>query len=145
MADAKTAVRPRPLSPHMTIWRWGPHMAVSILHRVSGIALAMPGLPLLIWWLGAIASGPAAYDTFVHWVWAGEPGRLDQVLANVVGRITLVVLSWALFEHTLSGLRHYVLDSGAGYELTTNKIWSHVILIGAPVLTIAFWAVLLLR
>ena len=48
----------RPLSPHLQIWRWGPHMLVSILHRVTGSALALVGLPLLAWFLGALASGP---------------------------------------------------------------------------------------
>ena len=47
----------RPLSPHLSIWRWGPHMAVSILHRVTGAGLAMVGLALLVWWLVAAASG----------------------------------------------------------------------------------------
>jgi succinate dehydrogenase / fumarate reductase, cytochrome b subunit len=133
----------RPLSPHLTIWKWGPHMAVSILHRASGTILAVVGLPLLLWWLGALASGPDAYATFVSWVWAGEDGL--QPVANALGVAALVVTTWALFEHTLSGLRHYVLDMGAGYELITNKRWSHAVLIGAPLLTAAFWAALLLR
>lgn len=145
MAEASKTGPGRPHAPHLTIWRWGPHMTVSILHRVSGFGLAKLGLPLLLWWLGALASGPAAYETLVHWVWAGEPGRLVQVVTNVLGRVTLVGLSWALFEHTLSGLRHYVLDTGAGYELDTNRFWSWAVLIGAPALTIAFWAILLLR
>ncbi|HVR91078.1 MAG TPA: succinate dehydrogenase, cytochrome b556 subunit [Novosphingobium sp.] len=143
MAEASNAARKRPLSPHLGVWRWSPAMTVSILHRVSGIGLAKLGLPLLLWWLGALAYGPAAYETLVHWVWAGEVGRLVQTITNVLGRVALVGLSWALFEHTLSGLRHYVLDTGAGYELDANRFWSWAVLIGAPVLTIAFWAVLL--
>lgn len=135
----------RPLSPHLTIWKWGPHMAVSILHRVSGTILALVGLPLLLWWLGALASGPEAYASFTGWVWEGVEGDDLQALTNVLGMAALVVTSWALFEHTLSGVRHYVLDMGAGYELHTNKRWSHAVLIGAPVLTALFWALLLLR
>ena len=50
----------RPLSPHLTIWRWGPHMLVSILHRVTGAGLAVLGLGLLTWWLVAAASGGAS-------------------------------------------------------------------------------------
>ena len=135
----------RPLSPHLTIWKWGPHMAVSILHRVSGSILAFVGLPLLLWWLGALASGPVAYANFTGWVWNGVEGDGLQAITNALGMAALVVTSWALFEHTLSGLRHYVLDMGAGYELDTNKRWSHAVLIGAPLLTVAFWALLLLR
>lgn len=120
-------------------------MAVSILHRASGSILAFVGLPLLLWWLGALASGPEAYATFTQWIWRGEDGNGLQAFANILGIAALVVTTWALFEHTLSGLRHYVLDMGAGYELTVNKFWSHVVLIGAPVLTALFWALLLLR
>lgn len=135
----------RPIAPHLQVWRWGPHMAVSILHRASGSILAFVGLPLLLWWLGALASGPEAYATFTQWVWDGEDGNPLHIAANLLARLGLVVTSWALFEHTLSGLRHYVLDVGAGYELTVNKFWSNMVLFAAPVLTAVFWAVLLLR
>jgi succinate dehydrogenase / fumarate reductase, cytochrome b subunit len=120
-------------------------MAVSILHRASGSILAFVGLPLLLWWLGALASGPEAYATFTQWVWDGEDGNPAHTFANLLAKLALVVTTWALFEHTLSGLRHYVLDIGAGYELTVNKFWSNMVLVGAPVLTALFWAVLLLR
>ena len=49
--------RARPLSPHLGIWRWGPHMPVSILHRVTGGALTVVGLAVLTWWLLALADG----------------------------------------------------------------------------------------
>jgi succinate dehydrogenase / fumarate reductase, cytochrome b subunit len=135
----------RPLSPHLQVWKWGPHMTVSILHRVAGDGLSFVGLPLLLWWLGALVSGPEAYATLVHWVWAGEPGHALQPFTNVLGKIALVGLTWAFMQHTLSGLRHLVLDTGAGYELTVNKTWSWVVLIAGPLLTAAFWAALLLR
>ena len=122
-------------------------MTVSILHRASGTILAVVGLPLVLWWLGALASGPEAYATFTQWVWQSEGPATNQfqMVFNLLAKLALVLTTWALFEHTLSGLRHYVLDAGAGYELTTNKRWSHVVLIGAPLLTAAFWALLLLR
>ena len=135
----------RPTAPHLQIWRWGPHMTVSILHRASGTILAVVGLPLLLWWLGALASGPEAYAIFTHWLWSGEEGNTLHAVANLLAKAALVVTTWALFEHTLSGIRHYVLDAGAGYELTTNKFWSNMVLIGAPVFTAVFWAMLLLR
>ena len=50
----------RPLSPHLQIWKWGPAMAISILHRVTGNGLATVGLGVMLWWLGAVASGPEA-------------------------------------------------------------------------------------
>lgn len=123
----------RPLSPHLQIWRWGPHMLVSILHRATGDGLALVGLGVLVWWLGALASGPAAYATF------------QAVMGSPLGMVVLVGLSWAFFTHTMSGLRHFVLDIGAGYELDTNRAWSVASPLIAIALTAAFWAVILMR
>lgn len=123
----------RPLSPHLQIWKWGPHMLTSILHRVSGNGMAFVGLPLLVWWLAALASGPAAYERFAA------------VASSPLGWVVLVGLSWAFFNHLASGLRHFVLDIGAGYELTTNKTWSVGVQLLGIILTAAFWAALLLR
>lgn len=131
MATAGT--RNRPLSPHLQIWRWGPHMFVSILHRVTGDGMAFAGLGLLLWWLGALAGGPKAYATFA---WA---------MTTPVGYIVLVGISWAFFSHMMSGLRHFALDVGAGFELNTNKTWSILCPILGVVLTAGFWALLLLR
>ena len=118
----------RPMSPHLTIWRWGPHMLVSILHRVTGTGLAILGLGLLTWWLVAAASGGAAYETFAGWAtWQWS-------------LIVWVGLTWAFWQHTLSGLRHFVMDVGAGYELRTNKFWAVMTMLGAIVLTALTWA-----
>ena len=65
----------RPLSPHLQIWKWGPHMLVSILHRVTGDGMALVGLGVLLWWLGALASGPEAYAPSP--VDVGRPRQLD--------------------------------------------------------------------
>jgi len=122
----------RPLSPHLSIWKWGPHMLVSILHRVTGDGMAMVGLAVLLWWLGALASGPEAYGFFV------------QQAGSWYGTVVLVGLSWAFFNHMTSGLRHFVMDVGAGYELDTNKAWSVATPVIGIALTAAFWALLLL-
>ncbi|HYD36419.1 MAG TPA: succinate dehydrogenase, cytochrome b556 subunit [Allosphingosinicella sp.] len=118
----------RPLSPHLTIWKWGPHMLVSILHRVTGAGLAVVGGALLVWWLLALADGPDGFADFTAWAtwkWA---------------LLIWVPLSWAMFQHTLSGLRHLVMDIGAGYELSTNKFWANMTVVGSIVLTAALWA-----
>ena len=122
----------RPLSPHLQIWKWGPHMLVSILHRVSGNGLALVGLPVLLWWLGALVSGEAAYADFTA------------VATHPIGYIVLIGLSWAFFNHLASGVRHFVLDMGAGFELDTNKAGSIASIILGFVLTAAFWAAILL-
>ncbi|MBL4793228.1 succinate dehydrogenase, cytochrome b556 subunit [Citromicrobium bathyomarinum] len=123
----------RPLSPHLQIWKWGPHMLTSILHRVTGDGLSLVGLGVLLWWLGAMASGPEAYATFAA------------VMTSPIGYVVLVGLTWAFFTHMMSGLRHFVLDIGAGYELQTNKLWATLAPIIAILLTIAFWAIIFLK
>jgi succinate dehydrogenase / fumarate reductase cytochrome b subunit len=141
MAQARSN---RPLSPHLQIWRWGPAMLVSILHRVTGNGLAFAGLGLLLWWVGAIASGPEAYQTFLDYVWTGAAGGLSAVTA-ILGKILLVGLTWAFFQHLASGVRHLVLDVGAGYELDANARWSTFTLVFSVLATILFWAAVLLR
>ena len=117
----------RPLSPHLTIWRWGPHMLVSILHRVTGSGLATIGAIALVWWLVAASSGADAYETFTGWA------------TSWIGIVVAVGLSWALFQHTLSGLRHLVMDIGAGFEIRTNKFWAMMTIAGSTVLTALLW------
>ena len=121
----------RPLSPHLSIWKWGPHMAVSILTRITGAGVATVGAAVLVWWLVAAASGPEAYKSFTDLAtsWFG--------IALAVG------LSWAFFQHTLAGLRHLVMDIGAGFELRTNKFWANMTMIGGIVLTALFWFLIL--
>ena len=107
-------------------------MLVSILHRVTGDGMAFAALPVLLWWLGALASGPEAYETFAT------------VATSIPGYIVLVGISWAFFNHMSSGIRHFVLDIGAGYEIDTNKRWSVATTASGIILTAAVWAALLL-
>ena len=115
------------MSPHLTIWKWGPHMLVSILHRITGAGLATVGAAALVWWLAAAASGPDSYKDFAGWAtsWAGI--------------IVAVGLTWAFFQHLLSGLRHLVMDIGAGFEIEGNKFWATMTLAGSILLTAALW------
>ena len=124
---------PRPLSPHLQIWRWGPGMTTSILHRVTGNGLAVAGLGVLVWWLAALASGPDAYAAF------------QGIAGSWFGLVVLVGISWAFFSHMASGLRHFVMDLGAGYELDLNNRWALLTPANGILLTAAFWAVILLR
>ena len=121
----------RPLSPHLTIWKWGPHMLVSILNRITGAGVATVGAVVLVWWLVAAASSAEAYRTFTDWA------------TSWIGIVIGVGLSWAFFQHTLAGLRHLVMDIGAGFELRSNKMWANVTMLGAIALTALFWFVIL--
>jgi succinate dehydrogenase / fumarate reductase, cytochrome b subunit len=117
----------RPLSPHLSIWRWGPNMAASIIHRASGVALSFAGLGILTWWLYAIASGPQAFDGFV------------KAATHPIGLVVLVGVTWSFFQHLLSGIRHLVMDSGAAFELGINKSSAVLTFVGAVLLTALLW------
>jgi len=121
------ATKTRPLSPHLTVWRWGPHMLVSILHRVTGSGLSIVGLGVLTWWLMAVAAGPVSYATFT------------KVMMSPIGLIVLVGLTWAFFQHLLSGIRHLTMDTGAAFELGTNKLFAVLTIVGAFFLTALTW------
>ena len=106
-------------------------MLVSILHRVTGAALSVAGLAILTWWLVAIADGPEAYAKFTD------------VAPSPMGLVVLVGLTWAFFQHLLSGIRHLVMDTGAAFELGTNKRFAVLTIVGSVVLTALLWVWLL--
>ncbi len=106
-------------------------MLVSILHRATGIALSIAGLALLTWWLWAIGSGADAYAEFV------------KLVSSPVGLVVLIGLTWSFFQHLLSGLRHLVMDSGAAFELSINKTFAILTIVGSLLLTAILWFYLL--
>jgi succinate dehydrogenase / fumarate reductase cytochrome b subunit len=123
----------RPLSPHLSIWKWQPNMAVSIFHRVTGHALALAGLAVFAWWLVAAALGPEAYETF------------RAVFSHWLGQLMLIGITWAFFQHLFSGLRHFWLDAGLGYDLGPAQRSAMAAFALALAATAAVWAFLLLR
>jgi succinate dehydrogenase / fumarate reductase cytochrome b subunit len=123
----------RPLSPHLTVWKWGPNMLVSILHRATGSGMATVGTLLLVWWLAAIAGGAEAYAKFVN-VFTTDTGRL-----NILGYVIGIGLTLSLFQHMMTGIRHFFLDAGAGYELKTNKTFAVLTMVASVALTVLFW------
>jgi succinate dehydrogenase / fumarate reductase cytochrome b subunit len=110
MADnpQKTAApeRARPLSPHLTIYRWQVTMIASITHRLTGMALAVGALALA-WWLVAISRGPEGYETFTN------------VAASPLGLLVLFGFTWSLAFHLLNGIRHLAWDLGYGFNKAT--------------------------
>lgn len=112
-------------------------MLVSILHRITGFGLAVVGGCLFSGWLFAAANGAASYARFLDLLTV-ESGAI-----NIVGVIFGVGLNWAFFTHLFNGLRHFVLDSGAGYELQTNRRWAIAVVVGAILATILLWGWLL--
>lgn len=93
----------RPLSPHLTIWRWQVTMLASIMHRATGMALAM-GAIVLAWWLVSISNGPEGYDSFM--VYAAMP----------LGLVVLFGFTWSFAFHFFNGIRHLAWDLGYGFD-----------------------------
>ena len=119
---------PRPLSPHLQIYRWQLTSALSILHRFSGIALSAGSL-LLVWWLVAAATGPRSYAGVQHF------------LGSWLGRILLFGWSVALYYHFCNGLRHLWWDSGRGLELPQVYAGGWMVLGATVVLTVVTWII----
>lgn len=128
------SARPRPLSPHLSIWRWRVHTIVSIVHRVCGNAMAFGAIPLFVWWLVAAASGEAAYGDFYKLITEGW----TRWLALLVG----VGFTWTFFQHMCSGLRHLVMDTGAAFEIETSKRTSTAAFIFGALLTVLLWGII---
>jgi len=93
----------RPLSPHLTIYRWQVTMLASITHRATGMALSL-GTLVLAWWLVSISNGPEGYDSFAEA--AGTP----------IGLLLLFGFTWSLSFHMLNGIRHLAWDLGYGFS-----------------------------
>ena len=122
----------RPLSPHLQIYRWSPQMAISIFHRATGFVLATAGIMTLLWWLSAIGGGTESFATFqTYVVSAGNEATIWQTASNWFFRLLAIAVTYSFFQHLFSGIRHLVLDMGAGYGLTTNRNWSLTAFIAA--------------
>lgn len=116
----------RPLSPHLTIYKQIPTMVMSIMHRFTGMAL-YAGTLLVAWWLVAAASGEATFD----WV--------NGIFGSLLGRLVLFGYTWALMHHMLGGIRHFIWDTGRGFDPATSTKMAWATLAGSITLTILIW------
>ncbi|HEY4199711.1 MAG TPA: succinate dehydrogenase, cytochrome b556 subunit [Devosiaceae bacterium] len=123
-----TTTRPRPLSPHLEIYRFTITMAMSIVHRGTGMAL-YAAMVLLVIWLGAAAIGEAPLSV------------VNLVYGSWIGQVILFLATWALFHHLLGGLRHFVWDTVNGLEPGQREALAWANLVGSIVLTLIVWAV----
>ncbi len=117
----------RPTSPHLQVYRWKITMAQSILHRVTGVALAAGAL-FLVAWLVAAAAGDGAYALVVG------------LLGSPIGLLVLAGFTVALFYHLAAGLRHLVWDSGWGFEKPQFNATSVWIFVFAAAASLFVWA-----
>jgi succinate dehydrogenase / fumarate reductase cytochrome b subunit len=115
----------RPLSPHLSIYRFSITMAMSIVHRITGVGLYL-GTALVALWLAAAAIGEAPFSL------------VQAVADHWFGRCILFGYTWALFHHMLGGIRHFIWDTGAGYG-PMRYILAWATLIGSLAITAAIW------
>jgi len=106
-------------------------MLVSILHRATGVAMAVAGVPILTWWLAATAAGAESYATFRH--------VFFEVAGGAIGWVVGIGLTLALFLHMGNGVRHLFLDAGALFELRRNKLSALAVLAFGATATVLFW------
>ena len=127
--DQSMSSRPRPLSPHLSVYRWQIQMVTSILHRATGIALAF-GTILVVVALLALAAGPEAFAA-VH-----------GFCTSWLGMILLLGWTWSFAFHLLNGIRHLLQDAGLGFEIPDFVRNGWIASVGSLVLTalVVFWA-----
>ena len=131
MADAPPQSRSRPLSPFLFppfgTYRWQVTSALSILHRVTGVALGV-GTLLLTWWLLALLGQPSDFEA------------VQDFLGSIIGRILLLGWVWALFYHLLNGIRHLVWDTGHGFDLPSVHRGGWTVIILSTLFALAAWS-----
>jgi succinate dehydrogenase / fumarate reductase cytochrome b subunit len=118
----------RPLSPFMfpTWYRFEITSVLSILHRLTGIALAV-GSTLLAWWLVAVAAGGEVFAS------------THAFIASPIGILLLFLWSVAFFYHLCNGIRHLAWDAGWGFELREAHLSGYAALAATVVLTVLAW------
>lgn len=127
MAETTHTVE-RPLSPHLSIYRPLINMVMSILHRITGMAL-YAGTLLLAAWLVATAMGPAQF------------AQVSALFGHPIGKLVLFGYTWALAHHMLGGIRHLIWDTGRGFQIWQVNLLSWLTILGSIALTLAIWAI----
>ena len=120
--------RPRPLSPHIGIYKFTMTMAMSIAHRITGIGL-YAGVLVLAWFLIAASTDAAAFGVF------------SAFIESIIGRLVLFGFTWALFHHLIGGIRHFLWDASYGMDAPLRDQLAWATLIGGFALTIVVWAI----
>ena len=127
------SVSHKPLSPHLGIYRWQLTMALSILHRATGVFLSM-GAIVMVLVLVAIASGQSEF------------ALIQNSLNHIIGQLFMIAWSFSLYLHMANGLRHLVWDAGFGLDKDiANKsglyVLAFTVIVTAGTWALAIWSV----
>lgn len=124
--------KPRPLSPHLTVYRPLIGSYTSILHRAASAAL-LGGLVFLAAWLVAIAQGGALFYA------------LSALWASVVGKVMLFGWTFCAFFYAAHWVRHFAWDMGYGFELSTARLTGRLALFGSAAASLLVWLYVAMR
>lgn len=116
----------RPLSPHLSIYRPQISSVLSILHRITGLAL-VAGTVLMVAWLCSAAYVPAFYAT------------LHDAMSSLPGQICLFGWTLAFYYHFCNGIRHLFWDIGSGFTLPVMARTGWAVIILTIVFTALTW------
>ena len=115
--------RPRPLSPHLQVYRPQITSFLSIMHRFTGIILALSTL-LFSYWLLSATYGPEKFAI------------AQTVMSSWFGQSVLCGLTFSVFYHLSNGIRHLAWDAGWGFELDRVKITGWLIILFTTAMTV---------
>ena len=120
---------PRPLSPHLSVYKFKYTLTTSILNRFAGIGLSL-ALLLLVYWLTTVASGAAAQARATHF------------FAHPIVRLLGVAFPAAYCYHLVAGIRHLIWDTGRGLERRQSQrsAWLVVCVSAALVVLVGYLA-----
>ena len=118
----------RPLSPHLQVYRPQLTSVLSITHRGTGVFLSLATL-LLVYWLAALAAGPATYAT------------AQAFFGSWFGQLILLACTFSLFYHLCNGVRHLFWDMGVGFELPTAYRSGYAVVVVSIVMTVIAWLI----
>lgn len=117
----------RPISPHLSLWRWRVWAITSIVHRICAFGLYFVGMPIATWFLCALALGPKHHALFIGFA------------GSWFGQFLLIGLTWAVLQHMASGMRHLLMDTGAAFGRAASRWSAAACFIVSIVLTAATW------
>ena len=120
------SIRPRPLSPHLQVYRWQVTSVLSILHRGTGLFLVL-GTAMIAYWVISLALDQNIFASYQTW------------LGSVVGKVLLAGWSFSLFYHWANGIRHLLWDVGWGYEIERVYMTGWIVVSISVILTGLLW------
>lgn len=128
MSTSQSPIPTRPVSPHLTIYKPQITSVMSILHRITGIALAV-GTFFLVLWLSAAAYSPECFS------------GIHSFFTGLLGKIMLFGWTLAFYYHLLNGIRHLWWDLGKGFDMASVERSGLLVAVGCAALTIVSWII----